>query len=295
MTRSRANLVALLAAVAWGLGNVSQKTILHHLDGFSATGLTSIVGAVFLWPFLQHERRQNLPPAKGSFDLILKISLLFTFAATAMQFGYGHTTVTNAGFLVNTSAAITPIIGWLCFAHRPPPWIWLACGCTLIGVFLMAGSSVTGLSLGDGLALIAALMFAFWTVLLGQYVTRYRRPIQVTVVQLLICGGVCTWIGAATYGLPSFAAITAALPELIIIGAISKGLAYVLNATAQQHIAPACAAVIMSAESVFGSLSAMLILGETLSVSRAVGAAFILFGVIIATAMPTAVAVRDRP
>ena len=286
MTPIRANGLALLAALAWGLGNVSQKTILDHMDAYSATGLTAIIGVIVLWPLLRRETRQALPSTKGSLRLLLKVSALFTLAATLMQFGYGHTSVTNAGFLVNTAAAITPIIGWICFGQRPPPWIWLACLCTLIGVFLMAGGNWAGLSLGDGLALLAALAFALWMLFLGQYVMRYRRPIYITVVQLAICGVVCIALGAATYGLPNRAAVFAAWPEILVLGVLSKGLAYMLSATAQQHIAPACAAVIISAESVFGSLLAMLILGETLSFGRAVGAVCILFGVLIASTRP---------
>ena len=285
MTPIRANGLALLAALAWGLGNVSQKTILDHMDGFAAAGITSFVGAIALWPLMRRELRRPLPNQRGSLGLTVKISALFTLAATVMQFGYGHTSVTNAGFLVNTAAAITPVIGWLCFGQRPPPWIWLASLFTLAGVFLMAGGAWTGLSFGDGLALTAALAFAFWTIFLGRYVMQYRRPIFITVVQLLICGAICTGVGAATYGVPSLASIFAAWPEIVILGLLSKGLAYCLNATAQQHIAPACAAILLSAESVFGALSAMILLGETLSFSRAMGAASILAGVTIAASL----------
>ncbi len=286
MTPIRANGVALLAALAWGLGNVSQKTILDDLDGYSAAGITSFLGAIVLWPLMRRERRRVLPTHQGSFGLVVKVSVLFTLAATVMQFGYGHTSVTNAGFLANTSAAITPIIGWVCFGQRPPPLIWLACLLTLAGVFLMAGGNRAGLTFGDGLALTAAVAFAVWTLFLGQYVMRYRRPMYITVVQLLICGVICTGLSAATYGLPGPSAIFAAWPEIIVLGAMSKGLAYCLNATAQQHITPACASVIMSAEAVFGGLSAMIILGETLSFGRAMGAACILVGVTIAATLP---------
>ena len=286
MTLARANAMALMAALAWGLGNVSQKTILDHLDGFSATGLTSFVGALVLLPFLRRETRMAMPPTDGSFGLVLTIALLFTLASTVMQFGYGHTSVTNAGFLSNTAAAMTPIIGWVCFAQRPQALIWLACLCTLTGVFLMAGGNWAGQSFGDGLALCAAVAFAFWTLFLGKYAMQFRRPIFVTVVQLLTCGVICMVTAAFTYGLPSFDAVVAALPEIMILGAVSKGLAYVLNATAQQHIPAACAAVIISAEAVFGSLAAMLFLGESLSFGRALGAACILVGVVIASSLP---------
>lgn len=290
MTPARANAVALLAALAWGLGNVSQKTILDHLDGFSAAGLTSFVGAVVLWPVLQREQRKDRPTTAGSLPLVIIVAGLFTLASVVMQFGYGHTSVTNAGFLANTAAAMTPIIGWVCFAQRPPPMIWLACICTLLGVFLMAGGNWAGLSFGDGLALIAALAFAFWTLFLGKYVMQYRRPIFITITQLVVCGAICLCLSALTYGLPAPAAVLAAWPEIILLGAMSKGFADMLNATAQQHIPPACAAVIISAEAVFGSLTAMVFLGESLSFARGVGAACILVGVIIAATLPAAAA-----
>lgn len=35
MTPLRANALALIAALAWGLGNVSQKAILQDIDGFA--------------------------------------------------------------------------------------------------------------------------------------------------------------------------------------------------------------------------------------------------------------------
>ncbi len=295
MTPFGANAVALLAALAWGLGNVSQKTILDHLDGFAATGLTSILGALVLLPLAKREARRKLPAQKGSLPLLIKVAVLFTIAATVMQFGYGHTTVTNAGFLVNTAAVITPIISWACLRQRPPLWTWPASLCALLGVFLLAGGNWTGLSFGDGLCLLAAIAFAFWTLVVGQYVMRYRRPLLLTVVQLLICGASCMLLGILTYGFPTPAALAAALPEIIFIGLISKGLAYMLMAIAQQHISATCVAILVSAESVFGAMAAMVFLGESLGPERAMGAFCIFVGVIIAASLPsTDIAVDQR-
>ncbi|NJS38365.1 MAG: DMT family transporter [Rhodobacteraceae bacterium] len=286
MTPNRAIALALLAALAWGTGNVAQKTILEHLDGFAATGITALVGVVVLLPLLRREAGADLPPVRGSLPLLLTISLLFTLASAVMQFGYGLTTVTNAGFLVNTAAVLTPVLAWLFMSQRPHPAIWPASLSALLGVYLMAGASWAGLTPGDSLALLSALAFAVWTLAVGVYVMRIRRPVLMTVVQLAVCGVLCTGLGAAVHGLPTLDAIAAALPEILFMGLVSKGLAYVLMAIAQQHISATCVAILVSAEAVFGALIAAVVLGETLGQARGIGSLCIILGVVIPARIP---------
>jgi drug/metabolite transporter (DMT)-like permease len=282
MSPHQATAIALLAAFAWGTGNVAQKTILAHLDGWSATGLTSLVGAAVLLPFALREGRGSLPSAKGSLPLLLGVSLLFTFATTVMQFGYGLTTVTNAGFLVNTAAVLTPILAWAFLSQRPHLAIWPASLAVLLGIFLMAGASWRGLSAGDLLALLSAAGFAIWTLAVGNYVMRTHRPALMTTIQLAVCGVICSGASFALQGPPALQTLTAALPEILFMGLVSKGLAYVLMAIAQQYAPATTVAVLVSAEAVFGALVAALILGETLSLVRGIGSLCIIFGVLLA-------------
>ncbi len=276
----------LLAALAWGMGNVAQKTILDHLDAYAANGITCCVGALILWPLAARETRLSTRATTGDWPLLLLVAASFTLAATLMQLGYGHTTVTNAGFLVNTAAVLTPILAWLLFRQRSPFMIWPASLCALSGVYLMGGGRFSALSHGDLLCLAAALAFAIWTLLVGRYVMQYRRPIRLTVVQLAGCGVVCIVLGGLIHGLPTGTALLAALPEILILGGLSKGLAYVLMACAQQHVAPSTAAVIVSAESVFGAIGAILLLDETLGLMRAIGALCIIGAVVLASRLP---------
>jgi drug/metabolite transporter (DMT)-like permease len=291
MSPNQATAVALLAALAWGTGNVAQKTILDHLDGFAATGITSLVGVLVLLPLALREsrsaRRFLRRPAGQSLPLLVAISILFTFSATVMQFSYGLTTVTNAGFLVNTAAVLTPVLAWVCLSQRPHLAIWPASLATLLGIFLMAGASWSGLSPGDLLALLSALGFAVWTLAVGTYVMRTRRPVLMTTVQLAVSGVLCIGLGAAFHGLPAPQALTAALSEILFMGFISKGLAYVLLATAQQHISATCVGILVSAEAVFGAMIAALVLGETLGLVRALGSLCIIIGVVIAARIPS--------
>ena len=286
MTPNHAIGLALLAGLAWGTGNVAQKTSLVHLDGFAASGLTALIGALVLLPLAMRESKAARPSAKVALPGLLVTAVLFTFASTVMQFSYGITSVTNAGFLVNSAAVLTPILGWACLSQRPSPTIWPACLATLVGIFLMGGGNWSGFSPGDLLALLSALGYAVWTLTVGLHVMHYRRPVLLTTVQLFVCGVLCTAISIGLHGLPAPATLAAALPEILFLGLVSKGLAYLLMAIAQQHVSAACASILVTTEALFGALIAVLVLGETLNLTRSVGALCIVFGVVIAARAP---------
>lgn len=274
----------LLAALAWGGGNVFQKTILDHLDAFAATGIPCLLGAAVLYPFSRRERRVSNDPA---IRILIAVAVSFTLAATLIQTGYGHTTVTNAGFLVNTSAVLTPLLSWTLYRHRPPFLIWPASICALAGVFLMGGGGLTTLVSGDILAIASACAFAIWNIFVAQYVLRCGRPIHLTVVQLLCCGVVCITLSGSLHGLPKVSDIWAALPEIVMLGVVSKGLAYVLMAMGLRHVSASSGAVLVSAESIFGAACAILILGESPETIRMIGGGVILCAVILAACAPT--------
>ena len=249
----QANALMLFAALLWGAGNVSQKQILDHLDPFAASGFTCLIGAVALTPLLRREVLRDLPTVHGSTMLLIQAALAFTVASTLMQIGYGHTTVTNAGFLVNTAGVMTPIMVWILYRQRPVIWIWPASLCSVLGVLMIGGGGQLTFALGDLILLASAFMYGIWTILVGRFVMRCGRPALLTVMQLFVCGCVCVVTGALLYGWPSGTALLSAWPELLFIGLISKGLAYALMAKGQEHVSPTCAAILVGAEAVFGA------------------------------------------
>lgn len=154
----------------------------------------------------------------------------------------------------------------------------------------MAGASWRGLSPGDLLALLSAIGFAVWTLAVGAFVMRTRRPVLMTVVQLALCGALCTGTSLVLHGSPVPAALAAALPEILFMGRVSKGLAYVLMAIARQHAPTVTLAILVSAEAVFGALIAAMVLGETLGPMRGVGSLCNILGVVIAARIPAPLA-----
>jgi drug/metabolite transporter (DMT)-like permease len=205
---------------------------------------------------------------------------LFALAIGSQQMAYAGTSVTNASFLITTTIVMTPFTAWLLFRERPTAILWPAAILTLLGVFLLGGAKLSSLNWGDLCCLLSAAFYSAWIVILGRLVMRTRRPGLVTLAQFSLAGLLCLMIGMATEP-QGFSGIERAVPELLILGIFSTGLAYVFQALAQQHTSASVAAIIMSAESVFGALGGSWFLGEQLSLTAGFGAGLIVMAILM--------------
>jgi drug/metabolite transporter (DMT)-like permease len=210
------------------------------------------------------------------------VGVLFAISITLQQLCYLGATVTNASFLVSTATVMTPLAAWLLIGERPTASLTVAAGLTVLGALLLSGG-IAGLSGGDLTAILSAACYALWMVELGRHMQAHARLFTAAATQFL---------GAAAFALPlgalqgnlSLAAAFAAGPELAVLGVFSTAIAFGIQIAAQRFTPASHAAVIVSAESVFGALGAAIFLGERNSPAGALGAAIIL-GAILSVAM----------
>lgn len=292
MSKLTANLLLLFAAALWGFGNVAQKTVLDHLDALSAVGLRCLIGGLLVLPFVLAERR--MPAGAGHFSSLARVVALFAVSIMLQQLCYLGASVTNASFLISTATVITPLAAWLLMGERPRAGLMVAAGSTVIGCLLLSGG-VADLSGGDLTAFLSAGCYALWTVELGRHMQAHARPFTAAAAQFLAAAALALPLGAMQGNL-SFAAASEAGPELVALGVFSTAIAFSIQIAAQRFTSASHAAVIVSAESVFGALGAAIFLGERSSPAGALGAAIIL-GSILSVAMSTRAPARitSRP
>lgn len=293
MSRSSANLLLLLAAMLWGAGNVCQKTALENLGPFTIVGFRCLIGVLVILPLLGQERvsrRAGKPP--GTFQLAA-IGVFFAAGMVCQQAAFATTTVANGSFLITTTTVLTPCVAWVLHRLWPSPIVWVAVTLALLGSFLMAGASLDRIVTGDLFCLLGALFYSVWFVLLGDAVVRSGQPVAIAIAQFVYAGVACIALGFLFEPVTA-TRIVAALPELVLLGVASTGIAFVIQAMAQQRATATEAAIIGSAEGVFGTFAAMLLLGEDLSAVQAIGAACITVAVLTVAVMPTPRAARLR-
>lgn len=277
----------LVAAFFWGSGNVSQKLVLDEIGPLTAVGLRCLIGAVVILPFVLRELRPGIQAGRLAIRGMLVVATLFAGAITLQQVSYAATTVTNASFLINMTTVVTPLVVWALLKTRPTTAIWAAVAAAFAGALLMSGGSLSTIASGDLGCLLAAVLYSVWFVKLGKVVCDSGRPVLVTMVQFLLTGGTCLAIGFASETV-SVDRLTAALPNLLVLGVFATGLAYGLQAIAQQYATASTAAVLTSAESVFGAGAAALLLGERFTPLMLLGAALILIAILTVQLAPTA-------
>lgn len=282
MSRTRANLLLLFAAALWGFGNVAQKTVLDHLDAFSAVGLRCLIGGVLVLPFVMAERR--IPLGRGYVVSLSRICALFAVSIALQQLCYLGASVTNASFLISTATVMTPLAAWMLIGERPTMNITIAAVLTMVGALLLSGG-ISSFNSGDLTAIISAASYSVWAVELARHIQAYARPLTAAAAQFLGGAAFALALGAI-YGSPSLTAMLAAGPELIVLGVFSTAIAFGIQIAALRFTSASHAAVIVSAESVFGALGAAILLGERLSASAALGGTLIL-GAILSVAMST--------
>ena len=278
MSKIQANYLLLLAAAFWGFGNVAQKTVLDHLDPLSAVGMRCLIAGLIAAPLMMLERGRKFGP--GYWMSLIKVSALFSISIAIQQVSYLGTSVTNASFLVSTATVMTPLAAWFLIGERPTAIVGLAAGMTLVGVLLLSGGLTASFSQGDLAAILSAACYALWMVELGRHMQIHGAPITAAAAQFLGAAVITLPLGAL-YGNLSLPAASDASLELAVLGIFSTAGAFGIQTIAQRFTSASHAAVVVSAESVFGAIGAAMFLGERLSSVGALGAAIVLGAIIL--------------
>jgi drug/metabolite transporter (DMT)-like permease len=128
----------------------------------------------------------------------------------------------------------------------------------------------------------------FWGVqvfLIGIVAKETGLPVFVSALSFLVTGVLSM---SFAYGLETVTVvgIQAGWAEILYTGILSTAVAYTLQAVGQQHVPPANAAIILSAESLFAALGGALLLNERLLPIGYFGAALIFIAIVLVEAIP---------
>lgn len=280
MTNWRSHSLLFLASFIWGTSNVSQQNILHFLGPITTVGLRCLLASMVVIPFAWNAR-QNLIQIGNSGKLsAIVIAFTFGLAVCLTQIGIGHTTVINASFFVNSWTMMTPICVWLLQKIRPKKPTMLAAVMALAGTFLMAGGVLNAFTIGDVLCILAALVYSIWAICLTEFVRKFDSAMLISLFQFLVTGIVCLTFGLLNEQI-SLQALQNSVPDLLLLGVLSTGLGYVLQAIAQAKVSASVSAVILSMEAIFGAVGGIVLLGESFTLLSFCGATLIFGGVVL--------------
>ncbi len=209
------------------------------------------------------------------------VSGFLLFAAFALQtLGLLYTTVSNNAFITAVNVVIVPFLYWILSRQRPDIFSFGACFITLAGIALLSLDGFNSINKGDLLTLGCAFLFACHIVAIGDY-TRKHDPVLLTVLQLGFAG-LFSIIGALLLESPPEQISIKAAGSVLYLALFSTLICYLLQTVCQKYSTSTKTAIILSTEALFGTVFAVMLLSEKLTIQMIIGATLIFVAVIIA-------------
>ncbi|MCP8883852.1 DMT family transporter [Devosia sp. XJ19-1] len=294
MSRLLASLLLLLCTMFWGFAFIAQKSAMDVMGPLTFSGVRFLIGGLLILPLALHELRRKAVRLGGTqWFFILAMSTVFFLGSWLQQAGLLTTTVTNGGFLTGLYVFFVPLLGFLLFRSRPHPIIFIGVPMALVGIYFLNGGGLDSFNGGDWLIVGSAIFWALHVILLSHVARMTGLPIFVSAVSFLFAGVAASALALGTEA-PSLAAISLGWVEIAYAAVLSTAVGFTLQAIGQQHVPPANAAIILSAESLFAALGGAVILGERLPMVGYAGAALIFSAILLVEAIP-ALWARRKP
>ncbi|MDO4620423.1 MAG: DMT family transporter [Lachnospiraceae bacterium] len=266
----------LVVTMIWGGGFVASDMALASMKPFQIMVIRFFLAAV-LMGLLSLKSLKNVNKDEVLAGIAMGTAL---FAAFALQIiGLQYTTPSKNAFLTALNVVMVPFISYLVLKKKVGKRGIAGALLSVAGAAILSLNGDLSLGLGDGLTLLCAVGFAVQIFLTGEFVRKYRASV-INFVQMLTAF-VLSLIFVVVCGETGIAATRAGWLSVLYLGVVSTTVCYLLQTACQKYVDGTKSAIILSMESVFGTVFSILILHEVVTVRMVIGCAVILTAVII--------------
>lgn len=284
----------ILVTVIWGGGFVASDMALGSMKPFQIMMVRFLLASVLMGMISmgQHKKEGKLEKRAGAIKagILMGIAL---FAGFALQIiGLQYTTPSKNAFLTALNVVIVPFITFIILKKKVGMKGIIGAIMSVIGVALLSLNGNLTLSLGDGLTLLCAVGFAFQIFFTGEFVKKY--PASVLNMVQMITAFVLSAVSLVIFGENDFQVTTQGWLSVLYLGVISTTVCYLLQTACQKYVDETKAAIVLSMESVFGTIFSIIILHEVITLRMVIGCAIILAAVIISNLSETEGEAKDE-
>ena len=288
MSHMKANFLMLIASFIWGTAFVSQTTGMGSIGPFTFSFVRFLLAMFTVLPLALLFEKNNLPlffKNKNYIYLGLFTGLALFGGMGLQQYALLKSQIANASFLSTLYVPFVSLISRFIFRSRLHWIIWIAVLLCVHGAYLLSSNQNIEVQKSDSLLFIAAVCFAIHIILIDIFMKQFYCPFTFGFIQYAIVF-LCSLIFALSLESPTIANIKIEWFELLYTGVFSAGIGYTLQIIAQSKASPAPAAIILSMESVFGTLAGWILLNQILDTNKILGCLAIFVGVIIVQLVP---------
>ena len=280
---------AVLTSILWGSAFVAQDIGMDFIGPHTFNVSRFLIGFITLLPFFfifEYKKiiKKNSFDKKVFFYLII-LGFILGVGQALQQISLIYTDVANTGIFTVMYVLIVPFISYFIFSKKMHWSIWPAAFFCLVGGLLLSELKNVSVRYGDTLGVLSAFCWAFHIIYISKTVKFFNYPITIAMSQCLIAF-LFTLLPMFIYEEPLLSNIFKDSYEILYVGILSSGLAFLLQTYTLQNLTPAPAAIIFSLEGMFAAIFAWLILDQYLNEIKILGIFLILFAVILSQIIP---------
>lgn len=284
----------ILVTVIWGGGFVASDMALESMKPFQIMMVRFLLASVLMGVISKGQRKseEKLKDRAGAIKagVLMGVTLFMGFAFQII--GLQYTTPSKNAFLTALNVVIVPFIAFVILKKKIGAKGIIGAVMSVLGVALLSLNGDFTVSLGDGLTLFCAVGFAFQIFFTSEFVKKYPASVLNTVQ--MFTAFVLSAISLMIFGENDFHVTTQGWLSVLYLGVVSTTICYLLQTACQKYIDETKAAIILSMESVFGTIFSIMILHEVVTVRMIIGCAVILAAVIISNMSETSEKIEDK-
>ena len=280
---------AVVTSILWGSAFVAQDMGMDFIGPHTFNVGRFLVGFLTLLPFflffeLKKIKKKKID-SKKVFSYLILLGFILGVGQALQQISLMYTDVANTGVFTVMYVLIVPFISYFIFSKKIHWSVWPAIASCVIGGILLSELKNISVRYGDMLGILSAFCWAIHIICISKTINFFNFPVAIAMSQCFVAF-LFTILPMVIYEDPSFGNILKDSYEIIYVGVLSSGLAFLLQTYTLQNLTPAPAAIVFSLEGVFAAIFAWLILGQLLNEIKILGIFLILFAVIFSQIVP---------
>ncbi len=294
MKKWQANLGLLFAAMIWGGSFLATDNLLKYFEPINLQVYRNLLAGIILIILFF---KKFINASKRTILIGIMFGVLFLLSNTVQSVGLQYTTVSKNAFLTANYVVFIPLISLIFFKQIPTKYVAIGIAAMLVGYFFIIFeinvfdySSYANLrqemhlSIGDLITVLAALLFAIHIIVVNHFI-KGEDPIQVLIFQIssaAIIGLIYMLITKQDLQLDQFENIGEFGPSLAYMVILSSILCFGGQLVFQKYTDSSSAGIIMSLESAFASIFAVMFGYDLFYSGLLLGGILVIAGVITA-------------
>jgi len=266
----------LFVAIIWGAGFVFTKNALNIITPFYINGLRFLIAAVAL-TIISFNKIRKISKKEIKSGIIVGFFMFLGF--TFQTLGIRYVTTGVSAFITASNVVMVPFMYWVLTKVRPNKFDIMGAILCFLGIGILSFNKNIGVGIGEFLTFLCAIGFGLQIVSVGIFV-KDVDPFVLSTIQFYFAS-ILSFIIAFIFEPPMTSVTSDMIVPILYLGLVSSMLGFTIQNIAQRHTPSTHAAIILSLESIFGSIFGILLLGELITKRFVIGSLIILISVII--------------